>query len=214
MPRPGCFGDRDALSVDAGGQLLARQSRKGIGCLLHGTWFPGDCWGLGTSKMDACYSDGGYGMVVDSARRASGNIVEFEVPGRPNMLWKIRSRVSQFARSMPFSEDEVDDITLAVGEAGSNAVKHAAALKSCRILIKMERHKDSIRIHVIDTGCGFDPNSISSPDPLSETGRGISVMRAVMDEVRFHPGSGGTHVELVKHLHGGRTLTPAAQPPS
>ena len=132
-----------------------------------------------------------------------GNTVEFEVPGQADMLWQIRAWVTEFARTMPFSEAEIDDIRLAVGKASANAVRHGAARRSCQIAVKMERHEDSMRVHVMDTGCGFDPDSIHPPTALAEAGRGIIFMRAVMDEVKFHPRNCGTHVEMVKRLNGG-----------
>ena len=131
-----------------------------------------------------------------------GNTVEFQVPGQADMLWEIRDRVAAFARGLPFSEQEIDDIRLAVGEASANAVRHGGVPKSCQIAVKVAIHEDSLEIHIMDTGCGFDPNAVCPPNEFSEAGRGIFFMRVLMDEVTFHPGSCGTHVEMIKRLNG------------
>jgi serine/threonine-protein kinase RsbW len=152
------------------------------------------------------YSIGSAGKLENFADRTrgdaprNGHMLEFQVAGRPEMLSLIRSRVAEFAHSMPFTEDEIDDIKLAVGEAGANSVRHGTAAGSCRLMIRLENHGDSIRIHVIDTGCGFNPESVRPPsdDDLAETGRGIALMEALMNDVMFHVGTCGTHVEMVK----------------
>ncbi|MDH7602964.1 MAG: ATP-binding protein [Armatimonadota bacterium] len=138
----------------------------------------------------------------DSAAKEKTDIVRFDVPGVPEMLPVIRSRVADFARTMPFTEEEVQDIKLAVGEASANAVKHGAGGDSCSIEIEMEKQPSALKISVSDHGCGFDPEKakVARNDRLDESGRGITVMRAVMDEVNFLPGNPGTRVELLKRL--------------
>ncbi|MGC8861432.1 MAG: ATP-binding protein [Armatimonadota bacterium] len=128
--------------------------------------------------------------------------VEFEVPGRPTMLALIRSRVVEFARLMPFSDEEIEDIRLAVGEAGANAIRHGAAARPCKVRVRMERRPRSLKISITDRGCGFDPASVKPPalGSLEEGGRGIAIMRSVMDDVAFRSMHPGTRVELVKRV--------------
>ncbi len=141
-------------------------------------------------KLDKCVSE------------QKTDIVRFDVPGTPEMLPVIRSRVADFARTMPFTEEEVQEIKLAVGEASANAVKHGVSSDSCRIEIEMEKQPTALKISVSDHGCGFDPEKakVAQNDRLDESGRGITVMRAVMDEVNFRPANPGTRVELLKRL--------------
>jgi len=130
------------------------------------------------------------------------DVVEFEVPSRPEMIAYIRSRVVDYAKTLPFTHEEIEDIRIAVGEAGSNAVRHGGN-GDCRIGVRMEKHTDGLVVVISDQGCGFDPNAVHIPEPgeLVENGRGIVFMRALMDDVRFHFTHPGTSVELVKHLH-------------
>ena len=137
-----------------------------------------------------------------SGRLASSERVEFEVPGRPAMLAGIRARVAEFARSMPFTEDQIEDIRLAVGEAGANAIRHGAAAQPCKIRVRMEKRGGSLRVSITDRGCGFDPASVrpAAAGSLEESGRGIAIMRALVDEVGFRRMHPGTRVDLVKHV--------------
>ncbi|GAA3730708.1 hypothetical protein GCM10022402_09220 [Salinactinospora qingdaonensis] len=54
---------------------------------------------------------------------------------------------------------------------------------------------------MINTGTGFNADEVPLPGPESEAGRGILLMRELMDRVTFTqlPG-GGTAVHLDKHL--------------
>lgn len=130
------------------------------------------------------------------------DVIEFEVPSRPEMIAYIRSRVVEYARTLPFTDEQIEDIRIAVGEAGSNAVRHGST-GDCRIGVRIEKHTDGLVVVISDKGCGFDPNTVHVPEPgeLVENGRGIVFMRALMDEVKFHFTHPGTSVELVKHLH-------------
>jgi serine/threonine-protein kinase RsbW len=62
---------------------------------------------------------------------------------------------------------------------------------------------ENLTIKIADEGEGFDPSVI--PDPLSPegllrpSGRGIFLMRAIMDEVNFRKLSPGAEITLVKH---------------
>jgi serine/threonine-protein kinase RsbW len=134
--------------------------------------------------------------------RTKARPVEFEVPGRAEMLALIRSRVVRYARSMPFSDDEIEDIKLAVGEASANAIRHGSAEASCKVGVRMERRPRSLKICITDQGCGFDPASVKPPPAgsLEEHGRGIALMRALVDRVRFQFSDPGTRVELTKRV--------------
>ena len=61
--------------------------------------------------------------------------------------------------------------------------------------------KDSVSICIEDDGSGFQPTTaeeMSPPDLLATRGRGIFIMRSMMDEVDFDF-SNGTKVSMTKH---------------
>lgn len=159
-----------------------------------------DVFRFGASR--AAGPNGGCG----AATAAGGDVLEFEVPDRAEMIAHIRARVAEFAASMPFCRDEIDDIKLAVGEASANALRHGANPDWRRVGVRVARLHDGISVRVRDRGRGFDPDHVCPPGDgeLCEGGRGIMFMRALMDEVKFHFGSPGTEVELIKRLNGGR----------
>ena len=138
------------------------------------------------------------------ARPRTRAAVEFEMSSRASSISGIRSRARAFARSMGFAPDDLDDICIAVGEASTNAVKHGRSPAYPRIGVRMENHPDALRVFITDAGPGFDPCALCPPGEgdLSECGRGIMCMRALMDEVIFHSMRPGTRVEMAKYVGG------------
>ena len=60
-------------------------------------------------------------------------------------------------------------------------------------------------VTIADQGSGFVPDEIDPLAPenlLKDSGRGIFLMRAFMDEVRFGKSNSGTEITLIKRLQG------------
>ena len=134
---------------------------------------------------------------------ADDQIIEFEVPADLTMLSYLRRKVIEFARKMPFNDDEISDIRIAVGEAGANAIKYGGRQNTYKIHIRMEKHSEFFRIFIQDCGgiTNIDDWKPLKNDELSDHGRGIMCMKAVMDEVVFRSENSGICVELTKKLN-------------
>jgi anti-sigma regulatory factor (Ser/Thr protein kinase) len=142
----------------------------------------------------------GLTRLVPRSRTAVRVVDEFEVLNRAEMLAYVRARVAEFASAMPFGQQDIDDIRLAIGEAAGNALQHGASSDLCRMIVRLENHGSYLKIVISDKGCGFKParRATDSEDPLSENGRGIRCMRTVMDQVKFRRTRPGTSVEMIK----------------
>lgn len=112
-----------------------------------------------------------------------------------------RARIEQLAQGLSFSCDAVFDLTLAAGEALGNAVDHTCGTG---ILTTVSAYPDRMVIEVTDCGEGYalvgDDDTCSSKD--CERGRGIKLMRLLVDEVTIkeRKGAAGTVVCLTKLL--------------
>jgi len=111
----------------------------------------------------------------------------------------------QFASKAGFDGDNCQTIGMAVREAVVNAILHGNAYDHAkRVTLSYESTGDNLVIRVADQGPGLDPKSI--PDPLApenllkQSGRGIFLIRAFMDEVNFRQLNPGTEITLIKHL--------------
>jgi serine/threonine-protein kinase RsbW len=109
------------------------------------------------------------------------------------------------ALKLGFDEDEAGQIGMAVRECTVNAVVHGNRYnKNKKVHLDVERSPTSLTVVIGDEGEGFDLSSV--PDPLSpenllrQSGRGLMIVRAFMDDFDLHPRpGGGTEVRLVKH---------------
>jgi serine/threonine-protein kinase RsbW len=112
----------------------------------------------------------------------------------------------EVARQIGFPEEELHKISMAVREAVVNAVVHGNRYNAnMRVHFEVSGQPDRMTVVVSDEGNGFDPSTL--PDPLAEenllhqSGRGILLIRAFVDEFTASPISpSGTAVKMVKYL--------------
>jgi serine/threonine-protein kinase RsbW len=95
----------------------------------------------------------------------------------------------------------VTDIALAVTEACANVVLHSSSVTSFEVRVEIDDWDCTITVS--DQGTGFDPERVHEVMSLAETGRGIELMRMLVDDLHFVPAEGGTVVRLTKHLQIG-----------
>ena len=129
----------------------------------------------------------------------------------PSALGEARERVGELLSSLPFSPDEVFDMTLASGEALGNAVDHTCG---GGVLATVAAYPDRVTIEVADCGDGFELAADEDPPeagPCAERGRGIRLMRLLADSVSIgHKSTGdGTVVRLVKLFDEASGVSPA-----
>jgi serine/threonine-protein kinase RsbW len=99
-----------------------------------------------------------------------------------------------------------DDVSLALTEVCSNAVRHAE--NAVDYTVTVTATATACMIDVRDAGRGVAPDSPAAQSRgdrpragvLSETGRGLGIVRAVMDAVQVVAGPGGVAVHMVKKL--------------
>lgn len=100
-----------------------------------------------------------------------------------------------------YSEASTFAIKLALQEGICNAIKHGNRFDADKTVeITFDVDCDKAVVIISDEGEGFEPGGL--PDPTADenlekpTGRGIMLMRAYMDEVRFN--ERGNQVQMVK----------------
>lgn len=94
----------------------------------------------------------------------------------------------------------VSDIELAVTEACTNVLNHADGTGDL-YEVSFEVNEELAHIRIIDTGRGFDEGQIELSADSAESGRGIFLMKALVDDLKFvSEPEKGTVVHLVKKL--------------
>jgi serine/threonine-protein kinase RsbW len=100
-----------------------------------------------------------------------------------------------------YDKSSIFAIKLAMEEGLNNAIRHGNGMNPAKkVQLSYDIRGDRVVIGIADQGVGFDPLNV--PDPTADenlekpSGRGIMLMRAYMDEVRFS--KDGRHVRMVK----------------
>ena len=95
-------------------------------------------------------------------------------------------------------------LNLVLTEAMANAIKYAnAGEPDTMVHILINICNDEIMIKVYDRGQGFDINAIPTPnfEKLEDRGRGIFIIRSLMDSVKYRKLRTGNVLEMSKKLH-------------
>ncbi len=124
-------------------------------------------------------------------------------PEDPKILEEVDAVAAEITDSLAFTQDDKDNIAISVSEAVNNAIVHGnGGDPSKKVTILFTPLENALKIEVYDQGIGFDPDSV--PDPtdadnlLSESGRGLLIIRHLMDEVDIMDYKTGTLVTMIK----------------
>ena len=114
----------------------------------------------------------------------------------PCELAQVRSAVQTaraFLAAQGGSETDLLDCELALVEACTNAIKFASAGPSQNILlIELLCDASEIELRVTDSGPGFEwPEHSTLPEPESEGGRGLFLIRSLMSYANYYRSTAG-----------------------
>jgi serine/threonine-protein kinase RsbW len=137
-------------------------------------------------------------------------VFALNLPSDASSIPFTRNLVGSTMSQLGIDPDCVYDVELAVTEACTNVLRHAPGVHSeYEVELTIDLRQASIKIK--DTGRGFNHASSANGrdhqdlniDLIEETGRGIILMRALVDELEFtsQPDDGdGTIVHLTKAI--------------
>lgn len=135
--------------------------------------------------------------------REAAVIVEMVVrlAPRPASIAAARRMVTEALVGLEVEPAVLEDIRLAVSEACSNVVLHGPAAGTYEVVLRVRGEECEVQVR--DSGAGLVADALpdSLPPAASPSGRGLAIMRAVMDEVELSADPDhGTVVSLVKRL--------------
>ncbi|MBI3873148.1 MAG: ATP-binding protein [candidate division Zixibacteria bacterium] len=125
------------------------------------------------------------------------------IPSDPERIAEADEFLETTLRRHAVPESLVTDLAIVATELVNNAIVHgnrSDVRKTVSLTIQFTGR--DVLIRVADQGTGFDPAAI--PDPLAEenllreVGRGVFIVRSLMDEVRYEQDPGGGTVVVVR----------------
>ena len=120
----------------------------------------------------------------------------------------------ELLKHMSFTKEDSEKIWLAIQEGIANAMRHGNKLDTSKtVSVKFIPSSDKIEIQIKDQGPGIDLEAIPNPNLpeniLRPYGRGVYLMKQIMDSVDMDIAGSGSTLILVKHRKGLRN--PAMQ---
>jgi serine/threonine-protein kinase RsbW len=130
-------------------------------------------------------------------------LLDLSMPANSEAIATVVDTISENLDRLEVPEQKRLEIALAVQEALANAVVHGCgndSSKQVRCQLKSGEH-GRIVIIVTDPGPGFNTNSLADPkrreNLYQDHGRGVYLIRQLMDEVHFE--RGGNEIRMWKY---------------
>ena len=130
-------------------------------------------------------------------------VVALTIPAKAEYIVLSRLALSGLARARALEPALVADLKLALTEACSNVVRHAYKEQPAgEVEVRYELDEDKLSVEVVDEGIGFDPEAAAAAagDELDEGDLGISIIRAIVDELDIKSGDSGSSLRFTKYL--------------
>jgi serine/threonine-protein kinase RsbW len=134
----------------------------------------------------------------------SGN--KIIIPSDATYLAEIDEFIEDKLTKADVASSSIADLAISVTEIVNNCIIHGnAGDKNKQVSVAITIDKDQVVVVIKDQGKGFNPDAIPNPldeaNLLNQVGRGIFIVRSLMDSVDFHFGDSGTEVIITKKLN-------------
>jgi integral membrane sensor domain MASE1/anti-sigma regulatory factor (Ser/Thr protein kinase) len=122
--------------------------------------------------------------------------LHLRLPAEPSVLAPLRGTLRRWLRELGATADETNEILVACGEACTNSIQHAYGAAEGTLEIELAHSGRTVDLTVRDRGRWREPGR-------GEGGRGLPLMRGLMDAVHVQSDPEGTVVRLEKRLRSG-----------
>jgi anti-anti-sigma factor len=141
-------------------------------------------------------------------RAAAHGVFHIALPARPASVGRVRHALEDWLETQPerLTRAQAADVLLAVSEACANAVLHAYDLEEGELRAEASFDARGLVVRIADDGRW-------RPARDDEHGRGMMLMRGLVDELEVRPDARGTEVVLRKVLAPAPAGAAEAEPP-
>jgi PAS domain S-box-containing protein len=123
-----------------------------------------------------------------------GDRVTLQVSGQSGGLFAMRQTLRRWLGETAADDDETEDIIMACNEACENSIEHGYRFGDDLFEVVFERDGADVSLRIRDNGTWQEPHD----DP--HRGRGLPLIRKLMDSVDVEPRTGGTTVLMRRRL--------------
>ncbi|UCF62971.1 MAG: ATP-binding protein [bacterium] len=127
------------------------------------------------------------------------------ISSNQNELFKVENLSNRISKKVSLSEGKSDNLAIVLTELVNNAILHGNKSQPHKtVTITVTYFKSNVKVSVKDQGNGFNPSQLKDPrDPENlwkEGGRGIFLVKNLVDEVEFNPSKEGMEIIVTEYL--------------
>jgi anti-sigma regulatory factor (Ser/Thr protein kinase)/GAF domain-containing protein len=119
--------------------------------------------------------------------------LDLRLPADPKVLADIRLVLRRWLRHQGANDSQTLEITLAVSEACTNAIEHAYSPAPAEFTLRATAQEGRLTFVVADAGSWREPRG-------QDRGRGLTIIRAAMDEVEVNSSESGTEIIMRRKI--------------
>ena len=132
---------------------------------------------------------------------ATQTIYRLTLRSTPKSIKRVESFLAKISKAVGLDEIQMHKVMVSLTEAVNNAIVHGnRSVPEKRVAVRCEVLPGWLLFQVTDHGKGFRPDHIRNPlkeeNLYRENGRGIFLMRTLMDKVEFEHLPEGMQVRL------------------
>ena len=131
---------------------------------------------------------------IQSTEPGSTEPIVLELPSSSEYILLARLVVSCVGQLAEFEPEDIYDMKLAVTEAATNVIRHAA-VRSFHVEYRVLPR--AVQVVVVDRGGGFDVGELTAK-PGEHGGFGLAVIRSLVDEATVDSSSNGTRLKMIR----------------
>jgi serine phosphatase RsbU (regulator of sigma subunit)/FixJ family two-component response regulator/anti-sigma regulatory factor (Ser/Thr protein kinase) len=161
---------------------------------------PGDVDAVRDDVIEACLGpervDDDVTALFVRAEASLGETIRLTLTPDPDALAAMRRMLRRWLIEMGAAPDEMGSIVMAANEAWQNAIEHGHDFQPVPVNVRFQREDDEVVVTVRDAGGRGQP----AGDP--DRGRGIALMRGLMDDTKLDLGSHRGGVAVLRRRIG------------
>jgi serine/threonine-protein kinase RsbW len=131
--------------------------------------------------------------------------IRMTLPSNPKSIGRVEGFIKKIHKKIPLDEIQMHKLMVSLTEAVNNAIMHGNKSNPAKkVKVECDCQPEFLVITIADQGRGFKLEEVKNPlheeNLLRTSGRGIFLMRTLMDKVDYEIQKSGATVRLMMEL--------------